>query len=450
MTLSPLANVFHAVQAHAAHSDREEIGRLLRRYEALEAEGRVKGIWKQTEWVQSAKEGEEIGVVLDRSPFYGESGGQIGDRGVIESPRGHLEVIDTKWVGDLLVHSARVVQGSVSVEEPVRAKVDAAHRLRVARSHTATHLVHWALRKVLGPETVQAGSLVDAERVRFDFSALGALREEQRLSVEQLVNDRIRAADAVRVDEKTLEEAKQAGALALFGEKYGQKVRMVSIGDYSRELCGGTHLVHTGSIGSFQILSESAIAARTRRLEILVGETAANRQQQESQLLRRVAERFSRPPDEVLQGLEELVGQLKAAERKLTTAKLELAQMRAKQLLADAKQLKGVTVVTAQVDGADREFLAVLADAARSALPGEGVICLVSGKAPVSIVMATTAGLVKQHRLHAGEMMKAVAPLIQGSGGGRPDFAQGGGKDPAGIPAVFQRINELIQGALER
>src|SRR3989338_4340204 len=219
-------------------------------YQALQAEAHVKGIWKQDQWVSAAGLGDHVGLVLDRSPFYGESGGQIGDRG--------------------------------KINDPVRTQVNPDHRLKVARSHTGAHLLHWALRKVLGPETVQAGSLVEMERVRFDFSSLGGLQEEQRAKVEQLVNDRIRCADSVQTATMNVDEAKHLGALALFGEKYGQQVRVVSIGDYSKELCGGTHLMHTGLIGMFLIFSESSIAAGTRRIEALVGEAADERQRQES------------------------------------------------------------------------------------------------------------------------------------------------------------------------
>ena len=419
-------------------------------YQALEADARVKGIWKQDQWVQSASQGEEIGVVLDRSPFYGEAGGQVGDQGTIECPKGLLDVVDAKWADDLLVHHAKVQTGSVAVNEPARAKVSVERRTKIARSHTATHLLHWALRKVLGPETVQAGSLVEAERVRFDFSALGGLHEDQWMKVEQLVNERIRAADEVTTQLMKLEEAKQAGALALFGEKYGRQVRVVSISDYSRELCGGTHLKATGSIGTFRLVAESSIAAGTRRVEAVVGEAALARQQQESQVLRDIARQLSRSPSEALQGLEELLQQLKASEKRLKTMQAELAHVRATQLVADAKRLDGVTLVVAQIDGVDREFLAAVADAIRGSVT-DGIALLVSKEQSTSVawVMALTATLVKRG-LHAGELLKAIAALTNGGGGGRPEFAQAGGKDPSRIPEALRRAEQLIREALER
>jgi len=281
--------------------------------------------------------------VLDRSPFYGEAGGQTGDAGAIDAPRGSADVARTTWTDDVLVHHATVRQGALSVQDPVRARVDAERRLRVARSHTAAHLLHWALRKVLGPETVQAGSFVEAERVRFDFSSLRALHQEQREQVEALVNSRVRLADEVQATSMPLELARRAGALALFGEKYGSTVRVVTIGDYSKELCGGTHLPHTGCVGSFLITAESSIAAGTRRIEAFVGEAAAHQQQEHARLLHDVARRLGRPAGEVVAGLEELLERLKRAERERKTLHLELASVQARGLAAQATDINGVS-----------------------------------------------------------------------------------------------------------
>ncbi|OGX36069.1 MAG: alanine--tRNA ligase [Omnitrophica WOR_2 bacterium RIFCSPHIGHO2_02_FULL_63_39] len=417
-------------------------------YQALQAEAHVKGIWKQDQWVSAAGLGDHVGLVLDRSPFYGESGGQIGDRGTINAPKGTVEVVDTKWVDDLLVHDAKISHGTVKINDPVRTQVNPDHRLKVARSHTGAHLLHWALRKVLGPETVQAGSLVEMERVRFDFSSLGGLQEEQRAKVEQLVNDRIRCADSVQTATMNVDEAKHLGALALFGEKYGQQVRVVSIGDYSKELCGGTHLMHTGLMGMFRIVAESSIAAGTRRIEALVGEAADERQRQERHLLAEAARRLSRPAPEVVEGLDELLGQLKRSEQQRRALQVELAKGEAARLVANAKQIRDVTFISAALKDVDREVLAIMADAIRPALKGSGVVVLASadGAAKVSLVVAVTSSLAK--RVHAGELLKAVAPLVQGSGGGRPEFAQGGGKDPSKISEALKRSEEMVRRAL--
>ena len=419
-------------------------------YQALEADTVIKGIWKQGAWATAAREGEEVGIILERSPCYGESGGQIGDRGAIECPHGRLDVLDTKWAGTLLVHHAKVQQGTVAVEEPVRATVDAQRRLQVARSHTAAHLLHWALRKVLGPDTMQAGSLVEVERVRFDFSALGGLRDEQRAQVEWLVNTRILLGDPVNTTVMNVEEAKRAGALALFGEKYGRQVRVVSIGEYSKELCGGTHVAQTNLVGAFRITAESSIAARTRRVEAVVGESAMARQQQESQLLKRIAERLSRSPQDALGGIEELLEQLRTSEKQAKALKLELAQHRAKQLVVDAKSVNGAKVVIARFDGADRELLSALADAIQGQLTA-GVTLLVSVEAPASVawVMAVTSNLVKRG-LHAGRLLKAIAAITQGGGGGRAEFAQAGGKDASRVTEALQEAERLLQDALGR
>jgi alanyl-tRNA synthetase len=418
-------------------------------YEGLQADTVIKGLWDGKGWVQEIREGQPAAVVLERSPFYGEAGGQIGDAGRIEAPKGQAAVAQTTWADDVLVHHATVQRGVLKVNDPVRATVDADRRLKVARSHTAAHMLHWALRKVLGPDAVQAGSYVEAERVRFDFSSLSGLREEQRHEVEALVNSRVRRSDEVDASEMPIEQARKAGALALFGEKYGHTVRVVTIGDYSKELCGGTHLPHTGFVGTFLIAAESSIAAGTRRIEALVGSAAAEQQHRHSRLLHEAAKRLGRSADDVVAGLEELLEQLKRSERERKALQGELAKVEAQRLVAEARQIDGALFITSTVKHADRDLLATLADAVRRSLKGEGVILLASSDGPsqVAMVMATTAALSK--RVHAGHVLKAVSHLTQGSGGGRPEFAQAGGKDPSGIPAAMQRAEELVREALK-
>jgi len=417
-------------------------------YDALEAKTVIKGLWDGARWASEAREGQSVGIVLERSPFYGEAGGQIGDAGMIEGSRGRAEVGQTTWIDDVLVHHATIAQGTLKVQDPVKARVDAERRLKVSRSHTGTHLLHWALRKVLGPETVQGGSYNAAERLRFDFSSQQGLEDEQRQQVEALVNSRARLADEVRTAQMSQDEAKRDGALALFGEKYGSKVRVVTIGDYSKEVCGGTHLPHTGFLGAFTITGESAVAAGTRRIEALVGEAATARQQQDAGVLHDAARRLSRPAQELMTGLEELLEQLKRSERERKALQLELAKVEAHRLIAEGKSINGITFIAATVKRADRELLAALADAVKSSLKQDGVVLLASGdQGQVSVVVAATPNLVK--RVHAGELLKAIAPLVQGSGGGRPEFAQGGGKDPSGIPAALKRAEEIVRESLE-
>ncbi|MBI4342814.1 MAG: alanine--tRNA ligase [Candidatus Omnitrophica bacterium] len=418
-------------------------------YEALQADAVIKGLWDGTGWVAKAAAGQPVGIVLDHSPFYGEAGGQIGDAGTLDGPKGRAEIGQTVWVDETLIHQATVREGTLSVQETVRARVDASRRLRVARSHTAAHLLHWALRKVLGPEAVQAGSYVEVERVRFDFSSLKGLHEEQRHDVEALVNQRVRLVDEIRTNQMRLEEAKRDGALALFGEKYGGTVRVVTIGDYSKELCGGTHVLHTGHVGTFLITGESSIAAGTRRIEALVGDAAAGQQHQQLRVLHEAAKRLGRPAHEVAAGLEELLEQIKRLERERKGLQVELAKVEAGRLVAEGKKINGITLVTSTIKQADRELLAVLADAVRNSLREDGVVLLASSEGPanVSLVMATTNNLTK--RIHAGQLLKAISPLTQGSGGGRPEFAQAGGKDPSGIPAALKRAEELVREALK-
>ncbi len=418
-------------------------------YDRIESDATVKGIWKGDQWVSSAAEGDEVAIVLDRSPFYGEAGGQVGDQGMIETPKGLARVGDTKWADDLLIHQARIERGQVAVNEPVRARVDEVRRRKVASSHTATHLLHWALRSVLGPETAQAGSLVEAERIRFDFSASGGLHDEQRMKVEQLVNDKVRAGDAVHTDVMLIDEAKRSGAVALFGEKYGQHVRVVTIGGYSKELCGGTHVSQTGPVGTLRIVAESSVAAGTRRLEALIGESALDRQQHDSLLLTQAAQRLSRPAQDILTGIDEMLQQLSSSEKQIRSLKQELARFQAKQLVAEAKRIDGILFVSAQVDGADRDLLAALADAVRSSLTS-GVALLASAQpSSVAWVLAVTGDLVKRG-WHAGQLLKPIAAVTQGGGGGRPEFAQAGGKDPSRLGEALVRAEQVIREAASR
>ncbi len=442
--------VTEALQVRAAVRDLPPKESQFVGYESLTAEARIKGLWDGKGWVTKASAGASVGIVLDHSPFYGEAGGQIGDAGRLEGPKGKADVVQTTWADDVLIHQAIVREGTLSVQEPVRASVDDERRLKVARSHTAAHMLHWALRKVLGPEAVQAGSYVETERVRFDFSSLQGLREEQRAQVEALVNSRVRLADEIHTSRMRLEEAKRDGALALFGEKYGGMVRVVTIGDYSKELCGGTHLRHTGFVGTFLITGESSIAAGTRRIEALVGEAAAQKQQDGQRLLHEAARRLGRPAHELVAGLEELLEQLKRSERERKTVQMEFAKVEAHRLVAEGRKINGVTLVTSTIKHADREQLAALADAVRRSLQTGGVVLLAASEGPnrATLVMATTNDVAG--RVHAGQTLKAVSPLTNGSGGGRAEFAQAGGKDPSGIPAAMKRAEELIREALEK
>ena len=419
-------------------------------YEHLQSDAAIKGLWDGKGWVNQVRAGQSVGIVLDRSPFYGEAGGQIGDTGMIEGSKGAAHVEQTTWVDDVLVHHATVQQGSLNINDAVRATVDIERRLKIARSHTATHLLHWALRNVLGPDAVQAGSFVETERVRFDFSSLKPLQEEQRYQVETLVNSRVRLVDEVSTSQMSLEEAKKAGALALFGEKYGGKVRVVQIGDYSKELCGGTHVAHTGFVGAFMIVGESSIAAGTRRVEALVGEAAAAYEAKHRRVLYEAAKRLGRPAHDIVAGLEELLEQIKRLERERKNLQGELAKVKAGRFIAEGKQLNGVTLVSSTIQQADRELLATLADAIRGSLQRAGVVVLAAsnGSSEVSFVMAVTSDLTS--KIHAGQLLKAIAPLTQGSGGGRPEFAQAGGKDPSGIPAALKRAEELVREALKK
>jgi alanyl-tRNA synthetase len=417
-------------------------------YERTEAEAVIQGLWDGSHWVDEAREGQRVGMVLDRSPFYGEAGGQIGDTGTISSAKGQAEVVQTTWVDEVLVHHAVVKTGRLKVQEKVQARVDAERRLRIARSHTATHLLHWALRRVLGPEAVQAGAYNEAERLRFDFSSRQGLQEEQRAKVEALVASCVRQSDVVRAQQMDLQAAKQAGALALFGEKYGTRVRVVDIGGYSKELCGGTHLPHTGLVGSFAMVAESSIAAGTRRIEAIVGETATEQQLKDKRTLQQLAQELGRGIQDLVPGIEELLERVKRYEKELKSKQAELAKAEAPRLVAEAVPIGSVRFVKAALKHADPESLAVLADAIRERLGDGGIVLLASSHDGRAAVVMTVAPELSK-AIHAGQIVKEMAKVIEGSGGGRPDFAQGGGRNPSGIPTALKRAEELVREALK-
>ena len=419
-------------------------------YEQLEADSVIQGLWDGRGWVNEIQQGQTAGIVLEHSPFYGESGGQIGDTGTIENAKGGAaDVAQTTWVDDVLVHHAKIRQGRLKVQEPVRARVDRNRRLQVARSHTATHMLHWALRKVLGPEAVQAGSAVEPDQLRFDVASLQPLGEEQRAEVETLVNTRVGLADPVSTSQMKLEEAKRTGAMAMFGEKYGDRVRVVAIGDYSKELCGGTHLPHTGLVGIFTIVTESSIAAGTRRIEAVVGQAAQVRHRDDVRLLQAASHTLGQSGDQLLDGFRTLLERFERAKRETKVQLQVSARVEASRLVAQVKDIGGIAFIAAYVKQADRAMLAMMADTIKASLPKEGAVLLASEDGgQVSFVAATSAGIAK--RLPAGELIKVIAPLVQGSGGGRPEFAQGGGKDPAGIPAALARAEAWVREVVGR
>ena len=390
------------------------------------------------------REGETVHLVAAETPFYGESGGQVGDRGTIHTADGALiEITDTlKPRADLTVHVGVVVRGAVHTGQTARLLVDRARRDATRLNHSVTHLLHAALRHALGEQVRQAGSLVAPDRLRFDFAQPTAIDEATLMRIEDEVNASIRANAEVTTEEMAYDDAIKAGALAFFGDKYGDRVRVVRMGDLSTELCGGTHVRRTGDIGLFKLRGESGVAAGTRRIEAVTGAGALQWVHSSEQSLRRVGELLRGGEDELAERVERLLAQQKQLERQLQQLQRQMAGNQSGDLLALAQTVNGRKVIASQVDDADPKRLLEIADQLRERL-GSGVIVLASHQdGQVRLLAAVTKDLAGQ--VHAGKLVGQIAPLVGGKGGGRPELAQAGGSDPSQIDAALARAVELV------
>jgi alanyl-tRNA synthetase len=416
-------------------------------YESLSAPARILAMVMGGRRQREAVAGDEIEVILDRTPCYAESGGQIGDTGTLTGRQGRGAIVDTQVRGaGLIAHRVRVAEGGFREGEDVAVAVESARRQGLRLHHTGTHLLHAALRKVLGTHVTQAGSLVAPDRLRFDFTHASAVKDRDLQRVEDLVNEVVRENLAVDPFWTALDEALRMGALALFGEKYGRDVRVVKIGDFSAELCGGTHLDATGQLGLFKVTTESAVAAGVRRLEAVTGLAALRHVGHEEAALREAADLLRIPPLGLPRRLQKLLDEQRSLEKRLGELEGRLARGRAQELVAGARAVHGVPVIAARLDGLDADGLRAVVDSVRERL-GSGVICLGSvtnGK--VSLVGAVTKDLVG--RLHAGKLVQAVAKSVDGGGGGRPELAQAGGKNPAGLDQALTAVYDWVAGAL--
>ena len=391
-----------------------------------------------------ARQGDKVQVVVSETPFYGESGGQVGDRGVIETDAGDLiEVTDAqKPRADLTVHLGTVVRGAVCKGGRVRLRVDRDRREAARLNHSATHILHAVLREHLGSQVRQAGSLVAPERFRFDFSSGGPIAEEALRRIEEDVNARIRENAEVRSEVIPYDAAIKAGALAFFGDKYGERVTVVRMGDYSTELCGGTHVTRAGDIGVFKLRGESGVAAGVRRIEALTGEGALEWMRGREQVLRELGGLLRGSDDELVARVSRLVAQQRDLEKQLKQLQGKLAGAQSEDLLSRARQIDGVTVLAAEVEGVDDRGLRELADRLREQIRS-GVVVLGTTRGERALLLATvTRDLTK--RYHAGDIIKRIAPLIGGGGGGKPDLAQAGGKDPAGLRDALEAVYHIV------
>ncbi|MCL4465746.1 MAG: alanine--tRNA ligase [Chloroflexi bacterium] len=412
-----------------------------RGYQENVLETTIVGILANGEAVETAETGQDVELVLRETPFYAESGGQVGDIGQVVTDTGRMVVTDAQHaLPGLTIHKGTVRDGRLSVGQPARAKLDLARRLDTARNHTATHLLHRALREVLGTHVQQRGSFVGPERLRFDFSHFEAMTPAELRQVSQSVNERIRDDLAVSAIQTSYAEAVAAGAMALFGEKYGESVRMVSIGDYSRELCGGTHLHSTGQIGLFLILSESSIGGGTRRIEALTGRAAERYVYEEMDAVAGLQAQLQTHdlPGKVSELQEELHGQ----RRQVQQLQRRLLQQELDRVLAAAQTVDGITVVAAQVDAPNRDALRDLGDMIKARL-GSGVVVLatVADGKPAYLTMVTA-----DTKIHAGNLVRQVASVAGGGGGGRPDLGQAGGGDPAKVGEALASVPRFLKG----
>jgi alanyl-tRNA synthetase len=391
----------------------------------------------------SLETGEEGMVILDRTPFYAESGGQVGDRGLLTANDGVFEVHDTQKQGSaVLGHLGRVLSGALQVGDLVEARVNSELRQATALNHSATHLLHAALRRVLGDHVNQKGSLVGPERLRFDFSHFEPVTRDELREIERLVNREIRANHLVETRIMSLQDAKASGAMALFGEKYGEQVRVLRMGDFSTELCGGTHVNAVGDIGLFKITAETGIAAGVRRIEALTGGRAIDLMEAESERLQRIADLLRGGREDVDQRVAQLLERSRGLERELDQLKGRLAGAAGADLAAQARPVAGVQVLAARLDGADPKSLREILDRLKDRL-GSGVIVLATvTEGKVSLVAGITKDLTDRAR--AGDLIRIVAERVGGKGGGRSDMAQAGGSDTAALPEALALVEPWV------
>ena len=393
---------------------------------------------------ETAQAGDAVAVFLDRTPFYAESGGQVGDQGVIKTETGVVKVTNcVKVVGGKIAHMGEVTEGLVQVGEMACASIDVELRMASSRNHSATHLLHKALRTVLGTHVEQAGSYVSADRLRFDFTHFAAMTADEIKEVERLVNDAIFASYDVHTDEMSIDEARNRGAMALFGEKYGEVVRVVDMGGYSIELCGGAHLKNTAQVGSFKILSENGVAAGVRRIEAVTGKEALKHYQAQEDEIKEICRLVKSTPDKLLSRLEQLLAEQKETAKELEKLKAKMAGGAADEMLSGKVEIGGVAVLAAEVKDMDGNALRTMGDQLKQKL-GSGVVVLASGKDGKVNLMAMATDDVVKKGVHAGNIIKAAAAVCGGGGGGRPNMAQAGGRDASKIADALEKAKAVV------
>jgi len=412
-------------------------------YEATAGTATITGLYRDGEPVEELREGESGMLVLDRTPFYAESGGQIGDTGSLVGERGRFRVEDTQKQDKVFMHLGQVTDGSVKIGDRVEALVDAERRHDIALNHSATHLLHAALRQVLGEHVTQKGSLVEADRLRFDFSHFEPLTPEQLARIEDLVNARIRDDLPVETRIMAPEAAIAQGAMALFGEKYGEKVRVLSMGDFSVELCGGTHVSRTGEIGLFKILGETGIASGVRRIEATTGQHALDYVRDQERRLGEIAGLLKTDREKAVERVQQLLERNRTLEKEIERLKGKLASSQGDELASQAIDVGGIKVLAARLEGVDPKALRETVDQLKNKLGSAIIILGTDREGKVSLVAGVTKDLTD--RFKAGEIVNLVARQVGGKGGGRPDMAQAGGSEPEKLPEALQNAIEEIR-----
>ena len=411
-------------------------------YETLAEQAKVIALYVNGSAVDTVAAGQDAIVVLDHTPFYAESGGQAGDAGVLELANASFEVFDTQKIqADVFGHHGKLQTGSLRVGDSVAAKVDHERRIATMRNHSATHLMHKALRTVLGGHVTQKGSLVDADKTRFDFSHNAPVSADEMRRIEALVNHEVLENAATSADLMAYDDAIKHGAMALFGEKYGDQVRVLGVGT-SRELCGGTHVTRTGDIGLFKIVSEGGVAAGIRRIEAVTGASALTLVQSLASRVNETASVLKVQPEEITQRIQQIQDQLKTLEKDLAAMKSKMASGQGDELLSQAVDIKGLKVLAVMLPDADASTLRVVMDKMKDQLKSAAIVLAAVNEGKVSLIAGVTADAT--NKVKAGELVNFVAQQVGGKGGGRADMAQAGGTDPQGLPAALAGVQAWV------
>ncbi|MWN32552.1 MULTISPECIES: alanine--tRNA ligase [unclassified Gilliamella] len=416
-------------------------------YQATESSGKIIAIFKNGQKIESIHAGDEAIIILDKTPFYGESGGQIGDKGLLTTANVEFTVLDSQKYGKSIGHIGNIVKGSLKVGDTVTAAIDIELRERIRRNHSATHLLQAALQRILGNHVHQKGSLVNDNYLRFDFSHNQAITQEQIIEIENLVNRQIRRNLPVDIELMPIEEAKNKGAMALFGEKYDDIVRVLTMGDFSIELCGGTHVDRTGDIGLFKIVSESSIASGVRRIEATSGQNAMDLIHNESNLLTQIGQIVKSDKSAVLARIEQLFDQTKQLEKTIEQLKAQKASQESAQLLNQCEKINNTNILIAKLDNIEAKVLRTMIDDLKNQLKTAVIILAAVNDGKINLAAGVTNDLIKN--IKAGELVSQLALKIGGKGGGRPDFAQAGGMDLSALPEALSSVKKEISNKLQ-